>query len=250
MKKIIVSLVCLISAMSFAQMTMKKLDGTPLNDGDVIAYSVLGDPNDISSSDPAYLGFKIYNSSNSSISVKMKCISITGGATGTNLQFCIDPICVGTISVGNSYPSNGVSTVPANGQNGNFDHFVNFDAGTGNSIVEYVLKFYMVNQFGGETGSSITLTYRYNPNLNTSGFSSLNNAGINISSTLVKSQIEFDATSIGTAQLYDLNGKLVNNINFVSGYNTINVSNLNKAVYVLNFTTQDGKNASVKVIKQ
>ncbi len=250
MKKIIVAIVVLISSMSFAQMTMKKLNGTPIVDGDVITYNVLGDINDISSSDPAYLGFKIYNSSSSNISVKMKCVSISGGATGTNLQFCIDPICVGTIAVGSSYPSNGVSTVPANGQNGNFDHFVNFDSGTGNGIVDYVMKFYMVNSFGGETGNSITLTYRYDSNLSTTGNSNLNSVGITVASTVIKSQIEFGATSNGIVELYDLNGRLINNINFVSGYNSIDVSNLNSAVYLMNFTTQDGKKASLKIIKQ
>lgn len=250
MKKITIAIICLLSSLSFAQMTMKKSDGTPMNDGDVFTYSVLGDTNNISSSDPAYLGFKIYNSANSNISVKMKCISISGGATGTNLQFCIDPICVGTITEGSSYPSSGSSTVPANGQNGNFDHFVNFDAGTGNVNVEYVLKFIMVNSFGAETGPSITITYRYNPNLSTNVLNDIKNAGINVTSTMVKSQIEFDATSNGTVQLYDLNGSLVNSINFISGFNYVDISNLSAAVFIINFTTQEGKKAALKIIKQ
>ncbi|UPT72207.1 MAG: T9SS type A sorting domain-containing protein [Flavobacterium sp. JAD_PAG50586_2] len=248
MKKIIVVIACFYSVLSFSQMTMKKLDGTPILNGDVFTFSTLGDPETASSSDPAYLGLKIYNSSANAINVKMRLISMTN-ADGNNVQFCIDPICIGSITVGNAYPASGNSVVPANGQNGNFDHFINNNPGTnGNGTVEYVLKFYMVDNFGGEFGNSITITYRYAA----LGLASnaLETAGINVTSTLVKSQFEFDATSNGTAELYDINGKMVTSVNYISGYNTVDVSNLNAAVYILNFTNQEGKKAALKIIKK
>jgi len=249
MKKVIIAIVCLCSSLSFSQMTMKKLDGTPINNGDVFTYTSLADPDNPSTSDPAYLGLKFYNSSASNINVKMKLISMTN-ATGGSLQFCIDPICVGTLTVGNSYPSSSSSIVPANGQNGNFDHFVNGYAGNGTDNVEYVLKFYMVNSFGAEIGSSITITYRYSPNLSTPGFTAVKEAGINVKSTLVASQIEFDATTGGRTELFDLTGRLVSQTSYISGNNAIDVSNLNAAVYILNFTTEEGKRATLKVIKK
>lgn len=248
MKKIIVVIACFYSALSFSQMTMKKLDGTPILNGDVLTFSTLGDPETASSADPAYLGLKIYNSSSNAINVKMRLISMTN-ADGNNLQFCIDPICVGTLSVGNAYPASGNSVIPANGQNGNFDHFINNNPGTnGSGTVEYVLKFYMVNSFGAEIGNSITFTYRYAA----LGLASnaLQTAGINVKSTLVRSQFEFDANSNGTAELYDINGKMITSVNYISGYNDIDVSNLNAAVYILNFTNQEGKKAALKIIKK
>jgi hypothetical protein len=248
MKKIIIVIACFCSALSFSQMTMKKLDGTPIVNGDVFTYSVLGDADVAASSDPAYLGFKIYNSSNNSINVKMKLISMSN-ADGNNLQFCIDPICIGTITVGNSYPSSGNSVIPANGQNGNFDHFINANPGNGTSNVEYVLKFYMVNTFGAEIGTPITFTYRYSPTLAV-GTNALQNAGINVKSTFVNSQVEFDANSNGNAELYDLNGRMITSISYISGYNYVDVSNLNAAVYILNFTNDEGKKAALKIIKK
>lgn len=249
MKKIVFLLACLTSSLSFSQMTMKKLDGTPINNGDVFTYSVIGNASEVTSSDPAYLGLKIYNSSASNISVKMKVMSMTN-ATGSNLQFCIDPICVGTITVGNSYPSSSPSVIPANGQNGNFDHFVNGYAGNGTSPVEYVLKFYMVNSFGAEIGSSITITYKYDPNLSTTGFSDLKSNGITLKSTLVDAQVEFDATAGGKAEVYDVNGKLVINASYTAGSNSADVSNLTAGVYILSFSTDEGKKASVRMIKK
>ena len=250
MKKIIIAIVCFYSAASFSQMTMKKLDGTPIINGDVLTYSVLGNSEEVTESDPAYLGLKIYNSAANNINVKMKLISMTN-ADGNNLQFCIDPICVGTISVGNAYPASGNSVVPANGQNGNFDHFVNSNPGNGTDPVVYVLKFYMVNSFGAEIGSSITFTYKYDPTLlGTGNGNSLQNAGINLKSTLVDSQVEFDANAGGKMELYDLNGKVISHISYVSGYNTIDISNLNSSVYILNFINDEGKKANSKIIKK
>lgn len=248
MKKIIILAACFYSALAFSQMTMKKLDGTPIVNGDVITFTTLGDAEAAASSDPAYLGLKIYNSSNNNINVKMKLISMSN-ADGNNLQFCIDPICIGSITVGNSYPASGNSVVPANGQNGNFDHFINANPGNGTANVDYVLKFYMVNTFGAEIGNSITFTYRYSPNLAV-GTNALENAGISVTSTLIKSQVEFNATSEGKAELYDLNGKIVSRTNYVSGYNAVDVSNLNAAIYILNFTNEEGKKAALKIIKK
>ncbi len=248
MKKIIIAIAFFYSALSFSQMTMKKLDGTPILNGDILTFTSLGDPDTASPAEPAYLGLKIYNSSASNINVKMKLISMSN-ADGNNLQFCIDPICVGTITVGNSYPSTGNSVIPANGQNGNFDHFVNNNPGNGTANVEYVMKFYMVNSFGAEIGSSITFTYRYSPNLSVLT-NTLENAGINVKSTLVKSQVEFDANSNGKAELYDINGRMVSAINYNTGYNYVDVSNLRASVYIINFTNEEGKKAALKIIKK
>lgn len=249
MKKIVFLLACLTSSLSFSQMTMKKLDGTPINNGDVFTYSVIGNASEVTSSDPAYLGFKIYNSSASNINVKMKVMSMTN-ATGSNLQFCIDPICVGTITVGSSYPSSSPSVIPANGQNGNFDHFVNGYAGNGTAPVEYVLKFYMVNSFGAEIGTPITITYKYDPNLSTAGFNALKSNGIALKSTLVDTQVEFDATVGGQVEVYDVNGKLVTNAKYAAGYNSVEVSNVMAGIYILSFSTDEGKKASVRMIKK
>ena len=248
MKKILFLIVCFTSVLSFGQMTMKKLDGTIINNGDVFTYTVLGDANNVTATDPAYLGLKIYNSSSSSINVKMKLISMTN-SDGTNLQFCINPICVGTISVNSTYPASGPSVIPANGENGNFDHFVNSNPGNGTSNVEYVLKFYMIDTFGAQVGNSITITYRYAPTLGLAS-NDLKDAGVNVKSTLVTSQLEFDALADGNIQLFDLNGRMINSSNYISGYTSVDMSNLNASVYIASFTSIDGRKASLKIVKK
>jgi hypothetical protein len=139
--------------------------------------------------------------------------------------------------------------VPANGQNGNFDHFVNSYAGNGTDPVQYVLKFYMVNNFGAEIGTPITITYKYDPLLSTQA-NDLKSNGITLKSTLVDSQIEFEATAGGQTAVYDVNGRLISSTRYSTGYNSTNVSNLTTGVYILSFTTDEGKKASLKVVKK
>jgi hypothetical protein len=240
MKTLFVSIFCLVSSLSFSQMTMTKLDGTPINNGDVITFNTAVDPG-------SYLGFKIYNSSSEDISVKTRVVSIVN-APGSSLQFCIGPICVSNLIVGNVYPSNLPVVIPANGENSNFDHLLNTYS-NGAAIIDYVLKMFQVDAGGAEVGNSITFTYRYNPNLATTTFNQ-DNLGVSIKSTLVDSHIELDVLNNVTVAMYDLSGKLLQNSELTSGQQTIDVSNLTSGNYILNFINNEGQTSSIKFIKR
>lgn len=242
MRSILISIFCLNTLMSFSQMTLKKIDGTPINSGDVIVFNSTTDPD-------SYLGIKVYNSSSTDINVKIKCESISN-ENGSNVQLCFGDVCVNNIIVGNSYP-NIPALIEANNSNGNFDHFLNTNTGTNpNSPIEYVFKFYQVTDSGSETGNSVTFTYRYSPNLANKEFNSLINFGINLKSNAVDKVLEFDTTSKVTLEIYDLNGKLQFNQNLDSGNQTIDISTLNSSVYFMSFTNSEGKKAISRFIKK
>lgn len=243
MKKILITTFCFFTFFGFSQMTMKKLDGTPIIDGDVIVFNSYSDPD-------SYLGFKIYNSSNDLMRVKVRCQSIMN-STGDNLQFCIDPICVGQLVVGTSYPSGNPSLVPANGQNGNFDHLLNTNPGINpNSNVEYVMKFYQLDDSGNEVGNAITFTYRYQPLLANNNFNQLESIGVKIKSTLISNLLEFENTTDVSFEMYDLSGKLVRNSKFSTGNQSVDVSNMSSGSYVLSFTDNKGSRASKQILKK
>lgn len=195
-----------------------------------------------------YLGLKIYNSSDEDITVKIKVISFPAGA-GSNLQLCIDPICVNNLIAGNSYPSFG-STIPANGENGNADHFLNQNTGDGSTDLNYVLKLFRVDENNVEVGNSITFTYRYTPNLSNTDFNQLATLGIQLKSTVIKNSIDLHVTNQSQANIYDLNGKLLATQSLVAGDNSIEASKLASGVYLVNLTTIEGKKATVKIIKE
>jgi hypothetical protein len=240
MKTLFVSIFCLISSLSFSQMTMTKLNGTPINNGDIITFNTAVDPG-------SYLGYKIYNSSPDDINVKVRIVSIVN-APGSNLQLCIGPICVNNLIVGNVYPSNLPVVIPANGENGNFDHFLNTYS-NGSTIIDYVLKFFQVDDAGVEIGNSITFTYRYNPNLGTTSFNQ-ENLGAMVKSTIVGSQLDLNVTKNGIIRMYDLNGKLVQSSNLSVGEQSIDTSNLVSGSYILNYTNDEGQTSSMKIIKK
>ena len=241
MKFILVSIISLFSLASFSQLTLKKLDGTVINDGDVLTYTQVSEPEN-------YLGLKIYNSLSEDVTVKIKVISFPAGY-GSNLQLCIDPICVNNLITGNSYPGFG-STIPANGENGNADHFKNANIGDGVSNLDYVLKLYRIDENNVEVGNSITFTYRYSPNLSNTDFNQLASAGIQLKSTVIKNNIDLQVTKPVIANIYDLNGKLIVNQSLVAGDNSIEASKLASGLYLLNLTTNEGKKVTVKIVKE
>jgi Secretion system C-terminal sorting domain len=241
MKNTILSILCLTTFFGFSQMTLKKLDGTPINNGDLLSFSTLEDPDN-------YLGIKVYNSATTAINVRIKCENITN-ADGSEVQLCFGDVCVGTIAAGNSYPNN-PSIIPANGVNGDFDHFLNLNPGTDpNANVEYVFRFYQVDN-GIEIGNSITFTYRYIAPLSTTNFNSLQSVGVLLKSTIIQNLLEITTLQNVQMIVYDLNGNQIKNQNLNSGDYSIDVSNLSSGVYILSFKNEEGQNISKKIIKK
>ncbi len=242
MKNLSVLLFCFISIVSFSQITLKKLDGTTINNGDVITFNVATAPG-------ADFGFIIGNSSTLSIFIKAKCTSMSN-TLGNNIVFCINPNCVNSLILNNAYPSIDVS-IPAGGTNGNFDHFENLDTGINPNLnVEYVFKFYQVDHSGNAIGTPISFTYRYIPALTDINFDSINNIGVILKSNLVDSNLELNVSNITAMKLYDLRGELIRNEDLVSGDHLIDVSNLKSNIYILNFKNDEGAEASIKIVKK
>jgi len=141
----------------------------------------------------SYLGIKIFNNSNADINIKVKVESIVN-ANGTNLQLCVGDVCLSTITAGNTYP-NFPAVIEANGQNGDFDHFLNLNTGIVQTVpVEYTLKFFQVDDNGVEIGNSVTFSYIYASALGISNFSALAQSGVTLKSNVVTSDIEMNLT--------------------------------------------------------
>lgn len=245
MKKIILGISMLFAIGIQAQLSVLKYDGTPIVNGQVISYNTT--TYSISS-----LGFNISNSSNAAISVKIRCESITN-ADGTGMELCFGNDCFSSVAAGSNYPpGNGVVTVPANSTIGAGlgYHFWNSNTGNGvNYPIQYVFKFYQRDSSGNEVGNAITFTYRYGPNLLVDSFTA-ENLGILIKSNSVSSILELETPQAVAMRIYDLNGKLVQSQNLLSGTNSIPVSELTTSVYIIDFTSTEGKKYTTKFVKQ
>jgi hypothetical protein len=243
MKKLITLFGLLIISHIQAQITVTKHDGTPIVNGQMIAYN----STDYSL---ASLEFYVHNNSAQSTKMKIECVSISN-ASGEGFELCFGDVCLSAVSPGDSYPSSPV-TIPANGTNGAFDHFYNSNVGDGSGPMDYVFRFYQINNNGDEVGNSITFTYRYDVNLVTTGFTpnALSAAGISLKSNVVNQQLDLNVTANGTVRIYDLNGKTVSEKQLTVGTQTMDVSNLSNGAYLLNYTNEKGRSATSKFIRK
>ena len=241
MKKIITLTLALITTLGFSQMALQKIDGTPINDGDVFNFTQLTDPGN-------YLGIKIFNNSLEEIRYRIKVVSITN-ATGSSLQLCFANVCFNNITAGNSYPNLPFPMDPES-STGDFDHFLNNNAGTnlGNNV-EYVFKFYQVNLNNVEVGNTVTITYRYTPLLSANSFAASDNLGVQLKSSLVSNQLELQVSKPVSSNIFDLNGKLINSQKLSEGIQNIDVTGFNSGIYLLNLTNDNNQKSTVKFIK-
>ncbi len=242
MKYFLALMIGLQSFVCLAQLSVTKLDGTPINDGDVLTFDSAVEP-------ASYLGLKVFNNSNEDINVKVKCVDIVN-ANGTNVQLCFGPVCVPTITIGNSYP-NIAAVIEANSSNGNFDHFLNLNTGIDPNIpVLYTFKFFRVDDNNVEIGNSVTFSYRYTSLLGVSNFSELGQTGVSLRSTLISNTIEMTTVKNVMYTIYDVNGKALSGQNLTSGEHSINVSNLPTGVYILQLDSSDGHKGTMKILKR
>jgi Secretion system C-terminal sorting domain len=243
MKNIFVALISLVSLISTAQMTLKKLDGTPINNGDVLTFDVAEEPG-------SYLGIKIFNSSANPINVKAKVESVTN-SDGTNVQFCLGDVCLGTVTAGNSYPPNFPAFIDANSENGDFDHFLNLNSGINPNLpVSYSFKFYQVDGTGAEVGNSVSFSYRFVGPLGVSNFNQLEQSGVVLKSNIVSNELEMSTTKDLQYTLFDTNGKAVLSQNLEIGNHVIDFSNFSTGIYILSYQNKEGQNGSIRIVKK
>ncbi len=238
MKKIFFFL--LIFNFSFAQLEVKKLDGTPINNGDIIAFSSVLES-------VAKMKFKIYNTSSTPINVKVRCNNLTN-TDGSAMQLCLTD-CYFGVSIGQMYPPGAPLLIPANSNiGGDGQYFWNSDTGSGTFPLDYSFRFLMVDANGAQIGSPINFTYRYNPNLDVKDYEKLEQIGIKLNSTFVSDELIIDATQVSKLSFFDLSAKKIIQKNINVGTNNINLENISKGMYIATFTTENGNVASIKIM--
>jgi hypothetical protein len=240
MKRILPLVFIFIGITSYSQISLSRHNGTPITDGQVIAFNTIAFP-------AAEMDFYVRNlSTTTTTNVKAICESLVNN-DGTGFEFCFGNECLSYVEEGERYPSTPVVLAP-NGVNGEFDHFLNTNAGTG-LPQDYVFRFYQINGSGVEVGNSITMTYRYDATLSIDDINQLETSGVIVKSTLVSNELSLDVLKPSQMAMFDITGKLVNNSKLQYGLQTVNVSSLSPGVYVLKFTSAEGRVSTKKIMK-
>ncbi|MBN8567446.1 MAG: T9SS type A sorting domain-containing protein [Flavobacteriales bacterium] len=234
MKKIVFSLLlsCLFISANAQQFNFRKSDGTPINNGDVLAYGTTG----------TYLNFRVTNTGSVPLDIKIKCIGLTN-ATGNQFELCYGGSCYDNINLNEVYPEYENILAPGASNPSQGDHFVNYNAGNGNAM-DYQFSVYAL----GYESQAITFTYRFDPQLGVNDLAS-DWKGIQLESTIISSTISFQAEQKGKIELVNINGQKVFSKQFESGTNQMDVNSISSGIYFATFTNAENKTAQFKLIK-
>lgn len=240
MKKILLFLT-LNSFLGFSQITLTKHDLTPITDGQVVAFNAAVYP-------ASELGFYVKNTGLTETRVRLSCVSLLNN-DGAGFELCFGNECLSSVEAETIYPSSPVALVP-NATNGNFDHFLNTNVGSGSYPKDYVFKFFQVTNTGATFGNEINMTYRFDPNLSIDDVDQLQTSGVILKSTFVDSKLDLDVLKPTSFSIFDINGKSVYVSNLTYGIQSIDISNLLSGVYIMKFVSNEGSLTVKKFIKK
>ncbi|MFA7444748.1 MAG: T9SS type A sorting domain-containing protein [Flavobacteriaceae bacterium] len=249
MKKIVFTLSLLISSFVSAQdFTVTDGDGNPISDGEIFTFSSTEE------SEAAFY-FLVHNESSEDLYFKVKGGEMINGS-GSQVQFCFGELCLFNFVTGNYVPPapnyDAVTIVPG-GTNSTFDKLWNLYPGDGENYpvsYEVILVQYDSATQDQETGTDVfSFIYRYDPNLSVSNHT-LQQMGVLVNNTLVKDAFSFTAENSLSIEVIDLNGKRIADYQTEAGEQTLDLSSLQNAVYIVKFTSKEGKTAYSKIVKQ
>lgn len=222
--------------LSQAQFTFSRTDGTPITNGSVVTFG--------SSGNSSKLNFRLTNTSNVPLDIKIKCTSLVN-APGTSFELCYAGTCNDFVVLNGVYPDYENLLNPGQSNPPVGEHFVNYNAGNG-QIQEYGFSVYAL----GFEQNAINFVYRFDPNLfSTTGFDALQNLGITLNSTRINDMLSFDSQVNGNLSIVSVTGQEVIRTSFSEGNQNINTTSLASGLYIAQFKTNTGETGTIKIIK-
>jgi hypothetical protein len=243
MKKIILLAMLAFGSLTQAQVITATGNGEPITEGQTFTF-------DTHAQSTATLGLLATNITNAPVYIKLKVNSITN-ADGSEVQFCFGGQCYLSVSQNATVPSNTqLAPIAPNETNNTEDHFWNNNTGiTAGEAVIYNLSFIQVDEAGTEMSTLLTFNYKYQPTVGLTDFNALQNIGITVKNTVVKSQLELNANVNASLQVVNVNGQTVKTVAIANGAQNVDLSALSNGVYFARFTTTDNKTSQIKIVK-
>jgi hypothetical protein len=237
-KKTLLAISLLTFGISNAQFTLYHADGSVIEDESVFSFGTTDE-------ETAKLEFHIQNDASNSIGMKARMLEIDG-SDGSNVQFCLGD-CLFNINEDSIVPVNAPFSI-AVGQTLEVGTYF-WNRNESSDYIVYRFKVYQVDNLGNETGEPIHITYIYDASLSVPG-TTLQQMGVAVNNTLVKNAFSFSSENNLTVEVFDLNGKNVANYKTEAGQQTLDLSSLQNAVYIVKFASKEGKTAYSKIVKQ
>ena len=230
----------LVSLGMNAQFTMEGYDGSPIIDGQVLLFGGYL-PDDQSASYGIYV-----NNPSTTDAIRMKAEFVSAvNADGSLFEICFG-LCYTGVAVGQIFPPNAnfVEVLPGE-QSLEGNHLANADPGDGVNPVEYVFRFFQIDENGDEIGEDLSMTYKYDPFL---GLNDVNQLNVAVFSNSRSKVVTVQTVEELTMKVYNLQGRLIKTERLNVGRQDINMSELSSQMYVLYFENNRGVSQVEKVV--
>ena len=230
-------------AIANAQYTVTDDNGNTLQDGDVVEFGTLLQP------EADYNFFVTNNNPTDEIYSRVEYLSQTNANNPIFAELCYGFQCYYGIELGATTPPITVEpmTIPVGHTTGLGNHLYSNDPGNSTDNVEFVFAFRQYEDVEGTivTGESLTFTYRYNPALSVNEVSKVN---LSLISTVVTDQLIMDVNEPVQVNLYDMQGRLVKEAKFEAGRQVMDVSDLSSQQYIVQFINDGEAKKTSKII--
>jgi hypothetical protein len=247
MKKIVLTLSLLVGSLISAQdFTVTNGDNGVITDGEVFTFTSLGADSNIH--------IQINNNSDQDLYFKLKAES-GENTNGVLVNFCFGQVCLPQFNPGQYVPPAAYENImisPGGTNDINDKFFITTDATIENTPVVFDFGLYQYDSADQDqtTGTKVlSFSYQYAPTASTPSIT-LQKLGVQVDNTLVKDVFSFTAENALNVELFDLNGKVLAQYQTEAGQQTLDLSSLQNAVYIVKFASKEGKVAYSKIVKQ
>ncbi len=230
-------LIAAFSANAQAQYSIVDGDGSPINDGDIIATN--------SNLEDDAVKFFVTNDSGATIRSTIEYVS---SDVGGNFQVCYGGQCYDPVETGNSYPPTNIPQVIEPGATTGQGNKMFYNETVNPQLSNHVFRFYLVDEAGADIGGDLTITYRYDPDLGLDAVQS--QLGITLESTVIENTISLSSQEDATMEVFDINGRLMQTNAIAVGSQNIDISALSSQLYIVSFEGVNGRTQSIKVLKK
>ena len=243
MKKTLL-LICLtfFTFASYGQFELRNYDDdTQVSDGAILNYSDTG----CGYNDSCNWRFKVVNTSTTETLNVRIIVDEMVNTDGSNVQLCFSGQCLNSVSQGTAYPTTGPASIAPGAATGSGNYFWNLHPTDTTTPMSWTLRFQAFDGLGLPTGTPISVTYNFNPNLS---IDEPEFTSVEVFPTQVNDELNVTSGQKLTAEFYDILGKRVKQVEVPSGSSKINVSELSPQLYIIRFRNDSGKTLIKKII--
>ena len=241
-KTLLILSLTLFTFISHAQFEIRNYDDDSIvTDGETLSFSDTG----CGYTDSCNWRFKVTNTSATETLNMRIYVDNMVNSDGSNVQLCFSGTCLNSVSLGTGYPTSTPASIAPGASTGPGNYFWNQNPVGTSTVMEWTLRFQALDGSGTPTGTPLSVTYRFDPNLSIEE-QDLNT--VEIFPTQVKNELTVSSNKDLTAEFYDILGKKVKQVNILAGGSQVDVSDLSSQLYIIRFISEEGNISTQKIV--